>query len=361
MDMFNRCSIEIKHIITNEQKLLYKIKLHEHTLKEDIHKIHKYESKLNLSVDNVTRNSSLPIEMIGGAQIPLIKDIAPDICDGMPNMKPKSVIEVYSEPLTSVLFEMLEQICAIQLKIYINAHEFIYIPGSSGVQFYYPQCIQPMQYDVFKDIYEHLFDELDNYARSQGIDTSPFSDAYNLHFTQKTFENNTWKNRMMFNHLVKHKYAHNGIGGAEIKDVVDIIELLNLGSDNKDTWSGLHFIHSITHIYDDIYMQEHMSPSFDDDIQLLNRIKTDMFEPNVRQYDCVRRIVNKYRSDFLEKTGTEYDLPYKIKQEAIDDKIRQYNRTPFFSKASHNFHLQLMKNSYTKIGETPKTIHEDEV
>jgi hypothetical protein len=164
----------------------------------------------------------------------------------------------------------------------------------------------------------------------------------------------------MTHHLILHKYAHNGIGGDELADIINIIYMLELDK-GSDIWAGFHFVHSLAHIYDDIYMRPYGSSKFDEDMDYLEKIKRDMFEPNIRQFDCLRKIMNDHRSDVLVKTGEEFNQPYQLKPESIADKLRQYQIEWFSPEIYPYFKDQMKGYPYQKIGETTKTMHEDEV
>lgn len=356
LEDFNNCLIEIEHIVTNEHKQLYKLKQFYYQNIANLQKANKYQHKLETQ-DFV--NNEIKVFTGGAPQLPLIKDIPENICNGLSRQKPKSIIEIYSEPLTRSLFNILTNICSNELKLQINPNEFVYVKNESSARLYHSQCVSNMSFDDFEDKYNDLFDMIDNTAKLQGLD-SFYDEEYTQHFKRETFENNTWKSRIMVHHLISHKYAHNGIGGDEFTDVLKIIFMLDLDS-GSHMWSGFHFVHSLAHLYDDIYMRPIASSRFDDQIQTLDEIKRDMFEPNVQQYDCLRKMINKYRSDFLVKTGDNFDLPYHLKPEAIDDKKRQYLGGWFSPPILGEFELQLRKHPFVKSGETNKILHEDVV
>lgn len=355
LEDFDNCLISIEHIVTNEHKQLYKLKQFYYESIEDLHKVNKYQHKLE--TPNYVNNK---IQVFaGGAQIPLVKDIPENICDGLPDQKPKGIIEVFSEPLTRSLFSILRQVCITELTLYINPNEFVYIKNETSARMYHMQCNGSISFSDFESKYNNLFDTIDQAAKLDGLD-SLFDEEYVKHFRKETFENNTWKSRIMAHHIMEHKYAHNGIGSNEFADVIKIIFMLDLDSD-AHMWSGLQFVHSIAHLYDDIYMRPSSSNKLISQLQILDEIKRDMFEPDVQRFDCLRKIINKYRSDFLVKTGDNFDQPYHIKPEALDDKKRQYSGGWFSSAVMVDFENQIRGYSYARSGETNKMILEDYV
>lgn len=354
LEDFDNCSIEIEHIITNEHKQLYKLKQYYYEYIENQQKANKYQYKLETPAYT---NNEIKV-FTGGSQLPLIKDIPDNICTNVAKEKPKSVIGVYSEPLTRALFDILENVCRTQLKLYIDPNEFVYVKNESSKRMYYSQCSGGITFGEFDAKYNNLFDMIDQRAKMNGLN-SRFDDEYVQHFKRETFENNTWKSRIMAHHLISHKYAHNGIGGDEFADVLKMIFMLDLDLASH-MWGGFHFIHSLAHVYDDIYMRPVGSPRMQDKIQTLDKIKRDMFGSNIQQYDCLRKMMNTYRSDFLVKTGNNFNQPYQIKPDAINDKKRQYMGW-FSHDVLPEFNIQLRNRPYTKTGETNKTVHEDEV
>lgn len=350
-DNFNNYLIEIEHNVTNEHKQLYKLKQFYYENIKDMQKMNKYQHKLETPA---YRDNSIQV-FTGGAQTPLIKDIPDNICDGIPKQKPKDVIEIYSEPLTRAIFEILETVCWTELKLQIKPKEFVYVKNESSTRLYYSQCTGNINFNDFENKYNNLFNKIDRSAKLDGVD-SFFDDEYTNHFKKDTFENNTWKSRIMANHLVSHKYAHNGIGRNEFSDFVDMISILDLNTESN-IFIGLQFVHSLAHVYDDIYMRPVNHHS---NIVTLDEVKNNMFGQNIRQYDCLRKIINKHRFDFLVKTGNNFNQPYQIKPEAIEDKKRQYTSRGLFSKPLHpDFDSQINADSYAKIGEIDKMIHED--
>lgn len=356
-----QCLIEITCDILNENKQRYKLKEFYYETIQNEQKLNKYKHKLfELETPFETSfktNSEMQV-FSGGSQTPLIKDIHVDMCDNVFREKPKQVVDIYSEPMTRELFDILANVCKNKLEIDIKPEEFIYIANVTGARFYYQKHKGILTFDEFKVYYDDLFNIIDNVAKLGGFVTHPdFINMYEFNFKKETFENNTWKSRIMANHLINHKYAHNGIGKDEFHEIIDMIMLINL-EDSSDMWSGLHFIHSFAHIYDDIYMISDNSYRFQTQIQTLNEIKKDMFEPNLNQYDCLRKKINSHRSDFLIKDGNKFVQPYQIKPEALVDKQRQYSSN-WFSPTFPTFDEQIRGINSIKTGETYKMINED--
>lgn len=373
----NKLEILIEYQTLNEHTELYKFKKFQYDIAQDTYKSQKYNSKLknaessskliesNTQVLNnfVTSGGNGMMNktknIIGGANV-LIKDIPTDVCITVTNEKPTKMIEIYSEPLTNVLLEIIDGFLIYELYMpsyMMTSDKFLYIKGEIGAQYYYNMFVgtPPISYDNFKTAYLDMHSIIDNIVRSNGIDTVPqFISAYTNHFKKEQFENNSWKTRIMFDHLLLHKYAHNGISNEDTVNIIEIIYLLQL-DDVKDIWSALQFIHSIAHIYDDIYMRIEQSYEMINSKSYLSKIKTEMFGTNEQQFDCLRQKINKHRSDFLEKVDDMFNLPYQIKHEAYGDKKRQYFDNPPLIDIYKPFIDQVATNlPYIKTGETPE-------
>ena len=134
---------------------------------------------------------------------------------------------------------------------------------------------------------------------------------------------NRWKSIILKDHLLFNKYAHNGID-VENDDIIEnILEDLRHNNNNTNRYLGLQFIHGYLHTLDQIYVY---NLNDIDNLNLSKRKITNLRSciPNIKLRCCIEKLLQRNRGLFLEKTGNSYILPYKIKDEAIEDKLRQY-------------------------------------
>jgi len=145
------------------------------------------------------------------------------------------------------------------------------------------------------------------------------------------FQNRTYKQDIMINHIISHSYAHNGINRVElIKQAGRVIlpDQLILKSEHLD------FLHSYLHTLD-----------------MFNMIKYELIEKNMTSYNlllgcfsksiyhiCYEKIIKSKQFTFLDPHGN-------IIQEAIEDKIRQYElelrKDSKSSELNERYHYQL--------------------
>lgn len=360
-NMFNldEYEIEIAHHTVNLHKQLYEYKQFYYTMVENEYKSKKYEHKLS-SDANIIQNDE--IKVMNGGSMMLIKNIPLDVCNGLPKTTFSNIIEIYSEPLTNGINRIITNYLRTELNLPFDANSFTYISGETGALFYHQKVTPAISYDMFKDKYLNMYKNIDLIANSQGIASFPFFiESYARHFQQTHFENNSWKNRIMFDHLMLHKYAHNGLGNDDVENIIEMLYFLNLEY-GEQLWQGLQFIHSVAHLYDDIYVRTFKSSAFNEKIADVLEIKKYMFGQSQEQhFYCFIKKINKHREDFLEKTGNKFNLPYQIKQVAYLDKKRQYTNGWLQPPLYDGFELQLMEMPYIKMGETDKMYLEDNV
>ena len=164
--------------------------------------------------------------------------------------------------------------------------------------------------------------------------------------TSENLADGSYRNILIYDHLIANKYAHNGFSDSESLD--RLIERFNfVGGErftislNNRNYYILTIIHTITHILDSLYMHKPDSGRFLSDMSRANEINK-IFK-NLESEHCLYRTLNEYSSDFLQKneSGTFFLYPYQVKDEALAHKIRQYSNTVGLIDS---FELQIQRN-----------------
>lgn len=125
----------------------------------------------------------------------------------------------------------------------------------------------------------------------------------------------SWRSILLMDHLNKNKYAHNGIGEAEVAEILSRTTIAD--------YPMLQLIHGILHIYDAMYVYSEYSEPFYQHMKMAYQHVNIIADPHLR--DCFFKLLNQHAGDCLKRTPTgEYSLPYNFTDEALDDKVRQY-------------------------------------
>jgi hypothetical protein len=159
-----------------------------------------------------------------------------------------------------------------------------------------------------------------------------------IKFSKDMLKNGLYIKEILLHHLLNNKYSHNGIDNFDIlekaskiieKDVLDITNLV--------------FVHSYLHYLDELNMYDETKLM---NINLKNNIKKLLrgcFKKSITII-CYENLLNKNQYNFLEKSPSgKYKFPYRISEDALKDKKRQYGSFDYLYK---NFYLQL--SDFTK-------------
>lgn len=231
--------------------------------------------------------------------------------------------------------------------VYDFYDQFTYAPAETyypSVDFYTPiffirnyrmaasQVDYENQRKKFLEIYNNLFDKIKLDLETE-ISRNPLSEmSVNLKkfindglITDATLRDGSWKKNMMLKHLEMHKYAHNGVSNMSTINVdgseITILDFVKQNLVINDDWNVFHFIHSLLHAYDALYMKK--VASFNSDYKFINDTIRLMSK---QQAECLKKTINKYALDFLAKDAVgKLLLPLTIIDDAVEDKKRQYN------------------------------------
>jgi hypothetical protein len=123
---------------------------------------------------------------------------------------------------------------------------------------------------------------------------------------------------LMRYHFIGNKFAHNGI---EI-ELDDISSKIRTPVPDREK---LHFIHSICHLYDALYMYDMKSPKYVATADILS--KYEKLFASSDDAACFVNMINKNAGDFLQGAGEgKYNYPYSYIYAASEAKRRQYGR-----------------------------------
>jgi len=160
-----------------------------------------------------------------------------------------------------------------------------------------------------------------------------------INFTQDKLRNKVYIKEILLEHLLNNKYAHNGI------DNIDMLKYANnIITDsftNEIETDNLVFLHSYLHYLDNLNMCNEAKLK---EYYLSDDNKKELrscFKKTVNII-CFENILNQHQYDFLEKDTRGYMNPYRIKKEALPDKIRQYSNREG-NDLFHNFYKQITK------------------
>jgi hypothetical protein len=330
----------------NHKKEIYNIKLFNYQAEQNMYKMNKYMTKMD-ELENNKDNSNMIMVQTGGKKI---SEIDPNICINVLISKPTGIVEIYSEPTINLITSAFHNVLRSINLSHIDPLSFEYVGNKD---YYKSQRINQSYFKliperVFDDKYDKMFDSIKHELTSVSryTDKEIYKSAIK-NFSNETFENGSWKHRIMFDHLMEHKYAHNGIDKENFITIAEILTNLQL-DDQINVWTGLHFIHSYLHIYDLIYMVKQNTSDFYRCQQYIKELK-QMFV-NEQQQDCFNFKLNINRYEFLIKgSNGEYDLPYHIKSEALADKDRQYYND---SDLMNEFNNDIIQYPYSRTGST---------
>jgi len=132
------------------------------------------------------------------------------------------------------------------------------------------------------------------------------------------FDNHiNWSNYLVSVHLSEHKYAHNGIDDF---DLIDSLIPTGLTDDNR--YRYIVFYHSFLHLLDGNYMYNNNNPNYTQMVNGIQSYRNSFINKSFS--NCVFYNLQLNKDHFLFKHNNQFCLPYYIKNEAQDGKIRQY-------------------------------------
>jgi hypothetical protein len=132
--------------------------------------------------------------------------------------------------------------------------------------------------------------------------------------TPDNYVDGSYKSVLLTDHLRRNKYAHNGIDSLD-----ELFEIFQ-----SSDYYTLQTIHSLSHIYDALYMYEKTDQRFIDTIEMLNMYLALISDE--RELNCLVNYLNINAGDFLETNPDgQYAIPYTINALALDTKKQQYN------------------------------------
>lgn len=249
------------------------------------------------------------------------------------------LIKIYSEPIIEFINDFISM-SYYKLKSDGNKHEY------------------PIKYNyIYNYISNEISDEdLEKYYIML-IDTVYKKDIYGkldfvkkvlnkIGFSQIMLRNKIYIKKILSEHLLNNKYAHNGIDNIEI--LINANNIINKSVTEVLEIDSLAFLHSYLHYLDELNM---FNESELMKINLSLDKKKDLrgcFKKSV-SIICFENILNQHQYDFLEKSSEGYTYPYKIKKEAMADKIRQYSTFK-----------DLYQNFYEQISDSKKSIDKKE-
>ena len=255
--------------------------------------------------------------------------------------KMNGLIKVYSEPI----IEFINNFVSMSYhKLKSDGKKHNYPIENNGVYNYISDAVND---DDLQQYYDMIFDIIykkDIYGELDFVKKI----LTKIKFSKDMLRDKIYIREILLEHLLNNKYAHNGIDNIEIlKSANKIITNAptNAPTDTLEI-NNLVFLHSYLHYLDDLNMLKETEiakinlPS-DSDIKDIRKDLRGCFKKGVAII-CFENILNSNQYDFLQK-GTEensekYKFPYRIKKEALQDKIRQYSSS---RKLYQNFHEQI--------------------
>ena len=168
-------------------------------------------------------------------------------------------------------------------------------------------------------------DSFKQYIRNILIDPVRYNKLFgpsdvHVRYVFDNFENHiNWSNYLVSVHLSEHKYAHNGID-----DFGLINSLIPSGLNDLYRYRYIVFYHSFLHLLDGYYMYNNNNPIHTEMITGIQSYKNSIINKNFSK--CVYNNLQLNNNHFLLKHHNHLCLPYFIKYEAQDSKIRQYFR-----------------------------------
>lgn len=264
------------------------------------------EIKNNIILNNKNINNyEYTILLSNKTKINILKGGA---CDSINNNR-KTInfmtTPIYSEPLV----EQYSHIIKSLLRPTVD-------PRSFDLSYYTHDqinAVKPNSLIRFKNYILTIISDVSYTSKLFGIDD------VNLRYVYGIFGNyKKWSNYLVLTHLENHKYVHNGI---------DDIHLINSFIPNSlndfEKSKYLVFYHSFLHLLDENYMYNKNSLISRNNIKeiqsCINAFRDRRFSA------CVYRNLQLNRGKFLKEISHyNYLLPYSIKDNAINDKLRHY-------------------------------------
>jgi len=304
-------------------------------IKENINKL-KYMNNVVLSnlsfieIDNcdITVNFIKLEEKQTGGFDPLIRCFRSEM---------NGLIKIYNEPI----IEFINNYVAMTYhKLNSDGKEHKYPIENNGIYNYISDAVNDddlqQYYDAIVDIIykKDIYNELDFIKKI----------LTKIDFSKDMLRNKIYIREILLEHLLNNKYAHNGIDNIEILQSANRI-ITNVPTDTLEI-DNLVFLHSYLHYLDDLNMLKDTEIAkihlpLDSDIKDIRKDLRGCFKKGVAII-CFENILNSNQYDFLQKgTGEnseKYKFPYRIQQEALRDKIRQYSSS---RKLYQNFHEQI--------------------
>ena len=136
-----------------------------------------------------------------------------------------------------------------------------------------------------------------------------------------------WKIIILQNHILNHKYAHNGYDRNSPTTILDLLRDLNLFAPANPVqhYFGLQYIHSYLHMLDRHYMLDNDTEQFVQNAVSLWQTRSFIRSASLRS--CFEALIQRQNDDFLVRSAAnnEYLTPYTLEPRALDNKIRQYD------------------------------------
>ena len=365
----NDFDIIVTMTVKNIKKEIYDKKIQLYSTQDAPYKSYKYTHKSKNIINKINERYNAthqPILLYGGAK--LLYQISDDVCNGLLRTQYTNIVTYYSEPYINMVYGFITQILSIYTgKEYNFYNQFTYAPADT----YYPSIdyFTPILFSKFFGIvatqtdydnqrknfleqYNNLFDKIKLELDTE-ISHNPGSETLlNMKkiitdgvITDATLRDGSWKINMMFKHLEMHKYAHNGVNNISTINVdgseITILDFVKQNLVIGDDWNVFHFVHSLLHSYDALYMKN--TASFNGDCDIINDTMTLMPE---QQAECLKKTINKYALDFLAKDAdSKLLLPLTIIDDAVEDKKRQYGDFETIPKLLSDLQPQVSGNS----------------
>lgn len=344
----NDFDIIVTMTVKNIKKEIYDKKIQLYSTQDAPYKSYKYTHKSKNIINKINERYNAthqPILLYGGGK--LLYQISDDVCNGLSPTQYTHIVTYYSEPYINLIYGLITQILYIYTGTkYDFYNQFTYAPADtfySTIDYFTPtffakyfgriatQIDYEDQRTYFLEQYNNLFDEIKLQLDTE-ISHNPDSEMLlNMKkiitdglITDATLRDGSWKKNMMFKHLEMHKYAHNGVNNLSTINVdgseITILDFVKENLVINDDWNVFHFVHSLLHAYDALYMKN--IASFNGDYEIINNTTTLMPE---QQAECLKKTINKYALDFLAKDADgKLLLPLTIIDDAVKDKKRQY-------------------------------------
>lgn len=356
-ELLSNYKITVNLIVRNNKKSIYNEKISYYKKYYNKAKLYKYQTKKLL-----TEQKNNYEKMTGGTR--KLNEISEE-CKDNPPEKIKSFIPCYTEPIINEILDIITaktgefirrpydmsnlfvyESREITIKKYIDLYSIVYAYLNPTEKEDRLKILVPKYISILDNLYQLIKTELDRKIKlfPEGNHRQYYSmilDIFSSEVSETDFKNNTWTTKILLHHLKNNKYAHNGINDESTVKIGDIeLKIFDHVKQNlmiTNDWILYQLLHSLLHLYDSLYMSnDYNLRDTNDEIDIMMR------SMNEKQSECVRKIINSYGLDFLIKDDGGFVVPYSIKPEAFESKIRQYGHSTNTLRKS--FEYQIINN-----------------